>query len=678
MWGDLQAGVWESSYGGGTLWIFALQNPHPDLRVATLRLESVAENPLAICGITLYYGRENPLRQEPLALYRIALPESATGGGAGRWQAEVDLGLVARVYHLSDFDPAAWLRSPVIALGETRKVEQSARYLYIELSANPEAMLTLRDTTNDRSYRIELNRIKSGEEVAMRPDAARIEVLDARKVWVRGTAVDAGTGRPTPVRLAFRSSEGKYLPPYGHRTEINSAWFQDYGADLKLMDSSFAYVDGSFLAELPVGDVYLEMTKGFEYQPVRRKLTIAPDTREVKLEIRRFARMREQNWASADTHVHFLSPSTALLETEAEDLNLVNVLAAQWGDLFTNIGDLAHGALSTRDGQYMVRVSTENRQHILGHIALLGSKQEPVFPMSSAGPGESYIGEPLRTTLSEWADECRAREGLVVAVHFPYPTGEVAAAIVKNKIDAVELWPTSMDEHFNTLRFLDWYRYLNCGYRLTAVSGTDKMGAWIAAGAHRVYAHLGDEEFTFENWKRAVRRGNTFMTSGPLLSFEADGRRPGEEIRLRAGGGTIEVKAAVESATPVHRLDIIVNGERAASKEASDGATRLELRDRIRVAGPGWIAARCASRFQTIGRRIAAHSSPVYVVIPGQDLFSAPAATYMLNLIDGSETWARTLATRADATTQARILQSFAEARERLRERMRAHAAAGD
>ena len=104
-----------------------------------------------------------------------------------------------------------------------------------------------------------------------------MEILEREKVWLHGQFLDRATGRPAPVRLAFRSKEGRYLPPYGHRTEINDGWFQDYGADVKLMDSSFAYVDGTFQVELPVGDVYLEMTKGFEYAPVRQKLEIRPD-----------------------------------------------------------------------------------------------------------------------------------------------------------------------------------------------------------------------------------------------------------------------------------------------------------------------------------------------------------------------------------------------------------------
>src|SRR5205823_4612865 len=166
--------------------------------------------------------------------------------------------------------------------------------------------------TTGANYALELRRVRAGEMVPMGSGAARIEVLETRKVWVRGTITDAATNQPTPVRLAFRSSEGRYLPPYGHRSEINNSWFQDYGADLKLMDSSFAYVDGTFVAELPVGDVYLEMSKGFEYQPIRQKLTITPEHRELKFEIGRFANMRSEHWASADTHVHFLSPPTAL------------------------------------------------------------------------------------------------------------------------------------------------------------------------------------------------------------------------------------------------------------------------------------------------------------------------------------------------------------------------------
>ena len=94
-----------------------------------------------------------------------------------------------------------------------------------------------------------------------------------------------------------------------------------------------------------MGEVYVEMTKGFEYKAVRRRLKIEPGQRELKLEIGRMSDLRSQGWVSADTHVHFLSPTTALLEAQAEGLNLINLLAAQWGDLFTNVGDITNEPL---------------------------------------------------------------------------------------------------------------------------------------------------------------------------------------------------------------------------------------------------------------------------------------------------------------------------------------------
>jgi hypothetical protein len=664
-WGDHQLGVQDSNYAGQIVWLTAIPNPFPDRPLKQLRLEAADENPLAVCGVTLFHGRENPLRYDRLRLYRITLPEPSE---QKRWEVAADLGVVARTYQLAEFDAAGLLASRVVGLGEEDTLGQGAKYLYAEVSASPEATLTLRDLEKARVYEFDL-----GGEGEARTHGTRIEFLEREKTWQHVRVIDAATGRPTPVRISIRSRDGRYIPPYGHRTEVSTGWFQSYGADVKVQDTSFAYVDGTFQVELPVGEVYVELTKGFEYEPVRRKLEIRPDRRELDLEISRFADFRSQGWVSADSHVHFLSPSTAILEGQAEGLNLINLLAAQWGDLFTNVGDLSHGAISSRDGEMIVQVGTENRNHILGHLGLLGGNGFPVFPLSTSGPEESYIGDPLWNSMSDWADRCRAREGLVMAVHFPHPVGELAADIVLGKIDAVEIRPDAPGEHFNNLPFLDWYRYLNCGYRLPVFGGTDKMSAFVPAGSLRGYAWIGKEEFTFANWAAAVRKGNTFMTSGPLLLFEADGRVPGGEITLGSGGGTIEVRATAKSAIPIHRLEVVFNGKVVASREEAAGAREMTLKESVSVSGPGWLAARCASRVPNPERRIAAHSSAVYVVVPGTDLFSAPAAAYLLTLIEGTETWARNLAVRPDADRLARVLEVFTRARARLHERLHQH-----
>ncbi|HEX2524136.1 MAG TPA: hypothetical protein VHP35_18660, partial [Terriglobia bacterium] len=160
----------------------------------------------------------------------------------------------------------------------------------------------------------------------------------------------------------------------------------------------------------------------------------------------------------------------------------------------------------------------------------------------------------------------------------------------------------------------------------------------------------------------------------PLIFFQADGKKPGSEITLKAGGASIEVRAEVRSYVPVHRLDVVLNGQVVSSREESSGTKTLTLNDKIQVPGPGWLAARCASRLDLTGSlRIAAHTSPVYLRVPDQDLFSPSAAAYMLTLIEGAETWVKNLATRPEPEQLARISRVFTEARDRLHHRMHQH-----
>jgi hypothetical protein len=674
-WGELQTTVADNAYdfgGLGMLWISALANPRPEQRLRAVRIEARSEDVVALCGLTLFHGRENPLRFDRLCLYRLTLPEPVVEPGT--WNVEVDLGIVGRTFLPHEFSPEDWLQAPDAGLGERMRPLPDSRELYVEVTASPEATLVVSDRQFGQRYEFDLARVEPGSALEARSGGARVEVVERERVWLQGRVLDAATKRPTPVRLAFRSRDGRYIPPYGHRTEVNTAWFQDYGADVSVGDAPFAYVDGTFQVELPVGEVYVEASKGFEYAPLRRRLAIEPSQRELVLEVFRFANLRAKGWVTADTHVHFLSPSTAVLEGQAEGLNLVSLLAAQWGDLFTNVGDLAQGPLVSRDGETTVHVNTENRQHLLGHLGLVGGHGAPVFPMSASGPGESYLGDPLWTTLGDWADRQRARSGLVVAVHFPYPNGELAADVALGKIDAVELFPYGAA--FETLRFHDWYRYLNAGYRLPAVGGTDKMGAYMPVGANRTYANLGGEQFSFESWARAVRAGRTFMTTGPLLLLEADGKAPGDEIVLGQGGGRVAVRLEARSFVPFHSVEVVLNGQVVASREEAAGTRELTLRETVRVPGPGWLAARCVSRFGPTtawGLGIQAHTSPIYFHVPTRELFSAPAVGYMLTLVDGAETWVRTLATRSDPERMGQVLAHLRAARERLHQRLHEH-----
>ena len=244
-------------------------------------------------------------------------------------------------------------------------------------------------------------------------------------------------------------------------------------------------------------------------------------------------------------------------------------------------------------GRRLVVVGTENRQNMLGHLALLGARR-PTQPLASGGPPEGRIAGALTALLADWADRCRAAGGLVVAAHFPLPYAEIAADIVSGKIDAIEA--QALAPGLDDPAMLEWYRFLDLGYRLPIVAGTDKMSAEVPVGAVRTYTHLlTDEALTFDAWAAAVRAGRTFVTSGPILELTVDGREPGEVIQL-SSPGHLEVVARARASQPViGGVELVVGGRVVARVEAATAATELTLHETIVVEAGTWIAARTRS-----------------------------------------------------------------------------------
>ncbi|MDQ6854308.1 MAG: CehA/McbA family metallohydrolase [Actinomycetota bacterium] len=497
-------------------------------------------------------------------------------------------------------------------------------------------------------------------------------MVDEPKAVIEAKVVDSATGERTPARVHFRTLDGRYIPPYGHRHEVNDAWFEDYGADLILGDTAYAYVDGKFEIELPVGDVLVEVVKGFEYTPTRSRVSIAPGQTHLALEIGRAVDLRAAGWVSADTHVHFVSPETAWLMGQAEGVNVVNLLAAQWGELFTNIADYTGDLSSVSRRDTLVWVGTENRQHLLGHLSLLGKRGSMAEPLSAAGPNESYLGDPLWTGMGGWADTCRAAGGLSVIPHFPNPDGEVAAECILGKIDGVEL--RDFRHGIDSYAVRTWYRYLNSGVRIPAMGGTDKMSAGMPIGGVRTYAFIGERELTFEAWADAVRHGRTVTTSGPLLELEVEGQPIGSEIRLPTGGGKVDVRATAFCLQGIGHVELVQDGMVVARKEAPEGAVRVVIETSIDVKQPGWIAARSegpAVVWHCWPVRMAAHTSPVYVAVGDRDRppISSGDRAYFATLLEGGMTWLDELGTPVDEQRRRRIRSAFEEAAERLADR---------
>jgi hypothetical protein len=666
-WGRNQTALADIPTGSIQYWVYALPNPHPERALAGIRLAATGADNLAVAAITLFHGKDHPLRHKQLETVRVTLP-SGDDTPADGIAASIDLGVVARRYSVPAFLPEQWLAAQPKGWGEEPQAAGTDHKVMVDITASPDATLKVGRHSVDMRPLYEHGKAQAAS-------GASVEWLTPERTWVHVSILDDATGSPTPVRVHFRAGDGRYLPPYGHRHQVNDNWFEDYGGDLKLGSTEYAYVDGRFQIELPVGECYVELSKGFEYEPVRQKLQIQPGQRELTLRLKRQLNLRKQGWMTADTHVHFISPQTAWLEGQAEGLNLINLLASQWGDLFTNVADITGELSGCSRGDTIVWVGTENRQHLLGHMSLLGVNGQPVYPMCSAGPSESFLGDPAHSSLVEWAERCRQQEGVVVIPHFPTPYAEVVAGLILGKIDGVEVRDFYIPA-MSTFSVQEWYRFLNLGYRVAAVGGTDKMSAGMPVGGVRTYARLGDEEFTFANWAKAVRAGRTFTTSGPVIDLQVEGKGMGEAIALPAGGGTLEAQAHAQSVSPFHVLQIIVNGKVVAEEKDEAGTCDAHVATKVRVSGSSWVAARCLSMLKVWHCwpiHMAAHTSPVYVTVDGAEQFNPSDATYMLTLLDGGLTWLDTLSVPASPARQARVRAGLEQAKHDLEHRLQTH-----
>ena len=511
---------------------------------------------------------------------------------------------------------------------------------YTSIAALPSATVAVRRGDD------ELGRVRWGDvERDGRADAGRVslELAESGRNWVHVRVVDDATGRPVPCRVHFRSTGGIPYQPHGHHNHVTQnlgSWHYDVGGDVRLGQRTYAYIDGTCQGWLPRGDVVVEVARGFEYEPLRQTVRIEPGQRELTLRIARVADLASEGWWSGDSHVHFLSTPGAQLEQRGEDLRVVNLLQAQWGALFTNTEDFSGRPGVVDGGGYVTYVGQENRQHMLGHSLLWGLK-EPVMPWSSDGPDEAELGGALDATLSDWADRAHAQGGTVVAAHFPNPNGEPAVLVATGRADAVEMLAQSNDA------MAEYYRYLNCGYRLPLVGGTDKMSSAVPVGLYRTYARL-DEEFSYEAWCRAVRAGRTFLSGGPLLALSVDGREPGDTVAL-SGPGTISVHATVRGIFPLRSLEIVRNGEVVARAEAN-GGRQAEINQELRVDGNSWIACRAFGvdyHLDEWGRRVFAHTSPVYVACGGDWTMADPEGLgYIRTLVEGAREYVRHTAVR--------------------------------
>ncbi len=438
---------------------------------------------------------------------------------------------------------------------------------------------------------------------------------------VRVTVVDE-LGQTTAARLYVEASDGKGYAPRG---EPIFYYPLEPGGD---RDAFFVAV-GEAEFDVPAGGLRLTAVKGYEYRISSSSVDISPgETTRVSVRLERWTNWNQRGWYSGENHFHanylgsyYQRPAQSLAWLKAMDLNAANMIVANAQGAFVHDKEFFTGEVSplSTDRHFLFWGQEYRNSDPLGHMGFLNITSL-VPPSYTSVPGsDSPYDFPLNTMA---ALDARRQGGLVTYMH---PIGGAIRDVFDTNLGAKESVVTAALGVLDTIDLLPygdsayrlWYTLLNCGIRIAAGAGTDAFTNWRGInrvpGGSRQYVHVGGK-MSWKRWVERYREGRSFATTGPLMTFDVNGRGVGEEAKF-ASGGTYRATLRVDvmSRTPIERVEFLHNGRVIESADARF-AQRFRLEKEVQVSESGWFAARVyGPGAPGLTTQALAHSSPVYL-----------------------------------------------------------------
>jgi putative membrane-bound dehydrogenase-like protein len=457
------------------------------------------------------------------------------------------------------------------------------------------------------------------------------------------TITDGATGRPTLCRANVVGADGDYYQPQDNPLadySLTGTWPQRLAgnrtskAPIRYF-GHFFYTSGEFTVEVPAGPVRVEVWKGFEYRPESRSLDLAAGAAgDVKLSLKHALPMAEQGWYSGDPHLHFLRSAVQDEKTifdllEAEDIRFGTVLAYNDTSAYPGVMEkletpqlrgLGTSSIARR-GDYHIISAEEYRNVVFGHMLVM-MRDSLVLEGKSLDPN-------LGPVFGKIGAETQEQGGYAFHAHGGYAQ-EIWADLVPGATNGVELLQFGI---YRGIGLDGWYHVLNCGFRFPGIGASD-YPACRKLGDCRTYVHLEGEP-SFPAWLKGAAEGRSFMTSGPLVLLEVDGRRPGDVIATSDDKPlALKARVVVKSETArVSDVQLVVNGKVVRALEARtvpDEPQELVLDESLEITEPSWIAARAFSKSPTGSPDAEAHTNPVYVYLNGRRPYHEADADWLL------------------------------------------------
>ena len=472
-------------------------------------------------------------------------------------------------------------------------------------------------------------------------------IVTADDHLLRLNIVDADTGKPLAARVYLQSTGGEshYFSsddPAGSAVRYEKQnWINKNSVEYHTTVSAHACT-----SHVPDGDYELIVERGKTYFPHHEILTIRGANKELTVSLRQWENPAAKNWYSGDTHLHRTIDELINIVV-AEDLN-VAVPLTNWVTLSDtppsagnkNLTDISDGLIEVdsthviwpRNTEYEI-FSVGKTRHTLGALFVLGHRAGHAQGVPPWKPVVETVKLSDPNALFDM-DKLDWPFAMVLPTVAPNALYELSNNHVWRTEFAFEQWNTRAPPHIQPpfgrnvgghRRWIDYtlgmyYSLLNCGFRLPPSAGTANGVHPVPAGFGRVYVHLPNG-FDYSSWMKGLKRGRSFVTTGPMMYATADGKSPGE-IFQSDGSEDIKLDMHVLSEQKLSYGELLVNGRpemllRPQNLKTKTGAWESKLTANVRPHRSGWFAIRFWQPMRD-GQSRFVHSAPWYVDVKGE------------------------------------------------------------
>lgn len=380
---------------------------------------------------------------------------------------------------------------------------------------------------------------------------------------VTGKVIDNETGEPLAARIILKNEKG----------QVTESFYEN-------LPGFFTAVDGSFTKTLAPGKYEYSVHHGIDYLSSSGSVLVRAGTNhDLEISLKPWFPLRKKGWVNGDGHDHLytnIKYDSSMLDTVLQVCLAqgIDFMCTSQGWAGFNDSNWRSGYSKYNSAKFLLHYGSEMPKYRTGHTWWIGqTTTRGIFESSmdttyenhyyQVEQGKSWTFDSLafpQIPDVEVVQRFRKYDSALAVIAHPtswwwqkrgntekYVTN--VAAYIPFGLLAGKLWDAQVVMGYNRDHYYYqdlWFNMLNLGYKITPVSELDggyNRGDKFYYGSMRTYYKVGND-LNISGIKEAIRHGNTFVTSGPILMANVDEKyEMGQTIPANGIAHTINVDA---------------------------------------------------------------------------------------------------------------------------------------